>query len=92
MEDDGVVRGIHFIVSFLFAANLASCTSEREIWIGAFLTVDVSAGGWSSEGILPAIQMAIEDVNNDSTILAEYDLRMEWRDTKVSSPLIIIYI
>lgn len=33
---------------------------------------------------LPAIQMAIEDVNADMNILSDYNLRYKWVDTKVS--------
>lgn len=72
------------LVSFLIISNLINCESKKEIWIGAFLTIDVSGGGWSSEGVLPAIEMGVEDVNNDSTVLANYKLKLKWRDTKVS--------
>lgn len=63
------------------------CTSNNctktELWVGVFSTVDTSGGGWNSAGVLPAIEMAVEDVNNDSSILTDYTLRMSWRDTKV---------
>jgi len=75
----------HIILLILALSGAAQFnqTKKAEIWIGAFLTVDVSAGGWSSEGVLPAIEMAIEDVNNDSSVLVNYTLSMRWRDTKV---------
>lgn len=73
----------HLIISALAVCGAVQNQNKNEIWIGAFLTVDVSGGGWSSEGVLPAIEMAIEDVNNDSAVLANYTLNMKWRDTKV---------
>jgi gamma-aminobutyric acid type B receptor len=78
-----------FLVAVLLAvrSNLCNCT-KKDLWIGAFLTVDISDGGWSSAGVLPAIEMAIDDVNNNSQILADYDLRMEWRDTKVTCTIV----
>ena len=39
---------------------------------------------WDGSGILPAIQMAIEDVNNETWVLPKYELRLVWNDTKVS--------
>ena len=61
-----------------------SCeAAKKELWIGAFFTVDISDGGWSSAGVLPAVEMALEDVNNSTEILRDYTLKMDWRDTKV---------
>lgn len=65
---------------------LSSCkATKRELWIGGFFTVDVSDGGWSSAGVLPSVQMALADVNNSTKLLKDYILKMDWRDTKVSS-------
>lgn len=71
------------LLFFIFVLHFEFCSSKKQLCVGAFLTVDVSAGGWSSEGVLPAIEMAVQDVNNDSTVLTEYELKMMWRDTKV---------
>ncbi|XP_032222381.2 gamma-aminobutyric acid type B receptor subunit 2 isoform X2 [Nematostella vectensis] len=69
------------ILTATLTASIANNSTRKKLWIGAFFTVDISDGGWSSAGVLPAVEMAIEDVNN-STILQDYELHMEWRDTK----------
>lgn len=77
------------LVLLLLGVPLALCSShcnnctKKELWVGAFSTVDTSGGGWNSAGAIPAIEMAVEDVNNDSSILTNYTLKMSWRDTKV---------
>lgn len=75
---------VRLIILSYFALNLSCCDGKKELWLGAFLTVNISDGGWRSAGILPALQMAVEDVNNRSDILRDYTLKMSWRDTRVS--------
>ena len=43
-------------------------------------------------GVLPAVQLAMEHINNDSTILPNHRLNMVWNDTQVSnlSPYIML--
>ncbi|XP_060073113.1 gamma-aminobutyric acid type B receptor subunit 2-like [Ylistrum balloti] len=46
-------------------------------------------GLWDGSGILPAAEMALEDVNNDDTILKEYDLRMAWNNSKCDTGIAV---
>lgn len=39
-------------------------------------------GLWDGSGILPAAEMAIEDVNNHPDILPNYELKMVWNNSK----------
>ena len=58
-----------------------------EIWIlGLFPFNGSWAGGL---GQLPAVQMGLEDVNGDPTMLPGYRLRMSINDTLVSSPVAV---
>ena len=42
------------------------------------------SGSWAGgQGCLPAVEMALEDVNNNSEILADFYLNMEAKDSKV---------
>ena len=41
-------------------------------------------GGWDGSGCVPAIQMALDDINDREDILPEYELRPIWNDTKVN--------
>ncbi|XP_031551321.1 gamma-aminobutyric acid type B receptor subunit 1-like [Actinia tenebrosa] len=79
---DRMVLVLLFWVPLAFSSNLCNNCTKKELWVGAFSTVDTSGGGWNSAGAIPAIEMAVEDVNNNSSILTNYSLRMSWRDTK----------
>ena len=51
--------------------------------IGGFFGVDVGKdGAWSSAGAIPAVQMALEHVNNNTDVLAGFSLGYIWRDSK----------
>ena len=39
--------------------------------------------GWSTSGVIPAIEMALDDINHRSDILTDYILNIAIRDTKV---------
>ena len=41
------------------------------------------SGGWVSAGGVPAIQLALDDINADDSVLPGYTLRYELTDTKV---------
>ena len=40
-------------------------------------------GGWEGSGVIPAMQMAMDDINDREDILPEYELRPIWDNTKV---------
>ena len=70
-------------LTVFFSLGLQLGLAKTDLWLGAFLTVNISAGGWQSAGILPAIEMAVDDVNNSTDILNDYTLKLSWRDTRV---------
>ena len=59
-------------------------SGKEKLYIGTFYGVNVSSIGWSSEGVMPAVQMALDHVNKDQSILPEYTLYEDWRDSKVT--------
>jgi len=59
-------------------------SGKEKLYIGTFYGVNVSSIGWSSEGVMPAVQMALDHVNKDQSILPEYTLHEDWRDSKVT--------
>ena len=59
-------------------------SGKEKLYIGTFYGVNVSSIGWSSEGVMPAVQMALDHVNKDQSILPEYTLYQDWRDSKVT--------
>jgi hypothetical protein len=73
------------LISGVAQASSRAAQTNKTIFIGAFFGVNVSSidGGWSSLAVIPALEMALHHVNNDSTILKDYKLWYEWRDSKV---------
>ncbi|XP_070533391.1 gamma-aminobutyric acid type B receptor subunit 1-like isoform X1 [Ptychodera flava] len=41
-----------------------------------------TTSGWSSGGIIPAVELALDDVNNRSDVLQDYELTLDWEDDK----------
>ena len=52
------------------------------LYLAGFFAMGVR-GNWDGSGILPAVDMAIEHVNERSDILTDYVLKMEWTDSEV---------
>ena len=64
--------------------------SRRDVWILGLFPLN---GSWAGGlGQLPAVQMGIEDVNNDPTMLPGYRLRMTVNDTKVSMCMYVMVV
>lgn len=60
----------------------------REILqIGGLFGMNTSQGGWNSRGIIPAVQMAFEDINNSTKLLQDYRMELLIKDSKVSRQL-----
>lgn len=76
---------LFIICCALLNSNVQSdnSTSKIDLYIGGFFAKNIKAGGWSSAALLPAMEMALDHVNNDSTILEDYQLKYVWRDSKV---------
>ncbi|KXJ12256.1 Gamma-aminobutyric acid type B receptor subunit 1 [Exaiptasia diaphana] len=58
---------------------------KKSLYIGAFFGVNVSDGGWSSQALIYSLELALHHINNDSTILKDYRLWYEWRDSMCES-------
>ncbi|XP_078371637.1 gamma-aminobutyric acid type B receptor subunit 2-like [Oculina patagonica] len=71
------------LLSNLMMSKWASGTEN--LYIGTFYGVNVSSKGWSSKGVMPAVQMALDHVNRNQTILPGYTLHEDWRDSKCDS-------
>ena len=73
-----------FQVAFLFILfdrRMCLATKSRLV-IGGLAGIDIDQEGWSSAGVIPAIELALERVNNHSNILKDYYLDIEWKDSR----------
>ncbi|XP_064596389.1 gamma-aminobutyric acid type B receptor subunit 1-like [Liolophura sinensis] len=65
----------------VFAFLLSSRTeAKQDLYIGGFFPLDNV--NWDAAGLIPAAEMAIADVNKRTDLLADYELQMEWNNTK----------
>ena len=60
-----------------------SCKAEDTLYLGGLFGLDTNNGGWNSGGIVPAVQMAIDEINNSSAILKDYRLELLIKDSQV---------
>ena len=61
--------------------NLDQSHDKKDIYIGGLFPI--KSIGWDAGGILPAVEMALDDINNRSDILQSYKLNLLWKDTQV---------
>ena len=78
---------VFIICCFLltFTAKSDNSSSKIDLYIGGFFGVNIKDGAWSSAALIPALEMALNHVNNDSSILTDYQLKYVWRDSKVNT-------
>ncbi|CAH3143342.1 unnamed protein product, partial [Porites evermanni] len=77
---------------FIFPCLLATSSingdnfkPKIDLFIGGFFGVNITDGAWSSAALIPILEMALDHVNNNSNILADYQLKFVWRDSKCES-------
>lgn len=68
---------------FLLLIISRCCRTKETLYIGGLFGIDTSGGGWNSAGIIPAVQMAIDEINNSSEILKDYHLELLIKDSQV---------
>ena len=63
--------------------NLIFCLKSKNLTIGGIFPM---SGSWAGgQGCLPAVEMALEDVNKNMEILPDFHLNMEPKDSKVGN-------
>lgn len=74
----------HVLPQYILVNNLPHVSAKTPLYVGALfpLTSEHNDGWTGGNGILPAAQMALDDVNRGG-VLKDYELRMIWNDTKV---------
>ena len=70
---------LYFFISLTYG-------DEKVLFFGSFFGVNVDGEAhdvWSTEALIPAVDMALQHINSDNSILAGYTLKHTWRDSKV---------
>ena len=71
------------VLPFVLFNSHRSLATKSRLVIGGLAGIDIHQEGWSSAGVIPAIELALERVNNHSDILKDYHLDIEWKDSRV---------
>jgi hypothetical protein len=75
-----LVMGVYLNVD----ATVATLSRQEIVIAGLFPTAEDIKEGEIGRGVRPAVELALERVNNDSRILTDYELKLTWNDTRVS--------
>ena len=71
------------LISIILVEHHTCAAMKCRLVIGGLAGIDIYEEGWSSAGVIPAIELALERVNNHSDILKDYHLDIEWKDSRV---------
>ena len=61
--------------------NEATPQQKTPLYLAGFFSFNTEP---DTSGILPAVDMALDHINEKSDILSDYELKMDWKDIKVS--------
>ena len=62
----------------LYFFNSLTYGDEKVLLLGSFFGVNIDG-----DTLIPAVDMALQHINSDSSILTGYTLKHTWRDSKV---------
>lgn len=60
--------------------------TKKKLYIGALFSMSAAPGGYShyfGRHVLPAVEIALQIINEDPSILPDYELVLVWKDTQV---------
>lgn len=73
-----------FTILFIIIIFIPIIQSLKELHIGGVFPMEAGTGGWpGGQACLPAVQLALEDVNNDQSILKGYEVKLHHYNSKV---------
>lgn len=75
----------HIILILTLFAGVHSKNMKEDIFIAGFLPVEYLGEENETTTIYEAVNFALENINNSSHILKNYNLKILWNDTQVCS-------
>ena len=71
-----------WLILFLYISPVpaASGRGKTDLHLGGLLTLGSEP---DFSGVLPGIELALEHINDDQEILADYELKLKWENTRV---------
>ena len=69
-----------WFLSFIQSATL-------DLNVGAYFEINTTNRGWNSAGVWPAVQLAVDHVNERDDVLPGYNLKLNVKDSRVCSKI-----
>ena len=77
-----LMMSVRKVISFLFVAVIVVNGDKTPLYIQGFVPRDNPT--FVASSLEPAAHLAVEDVNNNTSLLINYKLNLEFVDTKVT--------
>lgn len=74
------------VIWWLLTSATCACISVScvDLHIGGVFPMEAGSGGWAGgEACLPAVQIALQDVNDNANILPGFTLKLHYHNSKV---------
>ena len=83
-----VIKIIVVIIHFTVLCNCGNASKKAIYIAGLFPVSEGIPEGAMGRGVLPAVQLALDHVNNHTGLLDDYHLEIIWNNTEVSAPFL----
>jgi gamma-aminobutyric acid type B receptor len=82
------------VVAYVGCQKPSSVTKRHDVYIAGlfpFTPVDFPETR-TGRGVMPAVKLAVEHINDSPTVLRNYRLHMWWNDTQVSDDVFLYQV
>ena len=77
-----------YCLSFVLLVLFTQSKAKKVLYIGGIFDIDTSRGGFNSAAVVPAVEMALDDVRTKN-ILKDYELKLLSDDAMVGKDTIL---
>lgn len=72
------------LASFSFFQRQVNASSQKKtLTVGGFYASGSKTTFQNASGVIKAVEMALREINSRPNVLAGYELKLAWQDTKV---------